>query len=48
MSYNLNEKIILITGAFGGIGFACATIFYQAGVKLVLTDLSIENLRNGN
>jgi len=46
MTYNLNEKKILITGASGGIGFACAKVFYEEGAKLVLTDLSTENLKN--
>jgi NAD(P)-dependent dehydrogenase (short-subunit alcohol dehydrogenase family) len=45
MNYNLNEKVILITGASGGIGFACAKVFYEAGAKLVLTDISIDNLK---
>jgi NAD(P)-dependent dehydrogenase (short-subunit alcohol dehydrogenase family) len=46
MNYSLNEKVILITGASGGIGFACAKVFYNEGSNLVLTDLSIENLKN--
>ena len=46
MKYNLNEKVILITGASGGIGFACAKMLHEKGVNLVLTDLSIENLKN--
>jgi len=46
MNYNLDEKVILITGASGGIGFACAKMLYEKGAKLVLTDLSIENLKN--
>ncbi|WP_338763530.1 SDR family NAD(P)-dependent oxidoreductase [Bernardetia sp. ABR2-2B] len=45
MAYHLNEKVILITGASGGIGFACAKAFYEQGAKLVLTDLSTENLK---
>lgn len=46
MNYNINEKVILITGASGGIGFSCAKVFYQNGAKLVLTDLSTESLKN--
>jgi len=32
------NKIVVITGAFGGIGRALATKFGEAGAKLVLWD----------
>lgn len=39
MTYALQDKVIYITGAAGGIGAACAREFYARGAKLVLTDL---------
>ncbi|AXI03278.1 SDR family NAD(P)-dependent oxidoreductase [Aquirhabdus parva] len=41
---DLKDKVILITGASGGIGKAVAEGFYKCGAKLVLTDLSLEAL----
>lgn len=38
--YNLMGKVVLITGASGGIGAASARALYQQGAALVLTDLS--------
>ncbi len=40
--YNLNGKVVLITGASGGIGSECATALYARGASLVLTDLAQE------
>ncbi len=40
MIYNLKNKVILITGASGGIGAASARALYKAGADLVLTDIS--------
>lgn len=40
MYYNLKDKVILITGAAGGIGAASARALYAAGANLVLTDIS--------
>lgn len=42
--YDLNDKVVLITGASGGIGAASARALYQQGAKLVLTDLSLPAL----
>lgn len=39
-----NEKVVLITGAAGGIGKAAARLFNQQGAKLVLIDLNKEAL----
>lgn len=39
MSYSLHDKIVLITGAAGGIGAATARALATAGARLVLTDL---------
>ena len=38
-NYDLDGKVILITGAAGGIGAATARALYAAGARLVLTDL---------
>lgn len=39
MTYDLNNKVVLITGAAGGIGAATARELYALGAKLVLTDM---------
>ena len=41
MTFPLHEKVILITGAGGGIGAACARAFHAAGARLVLTDATL-------
>lgn len=38
MTYDLQGKVVLITGAAGGIGAATARALYAAGAQLVLTD----------
>ncbi|MEW5901170.1 MAG: SDR family oxidoreductase, partial [Acidobacteriota bacterium] len=40
------NKVIVITGAAGGIGRALAACFAQAEARLVLTDIRKEELRN--
>lgn len=40
MGYSLKNKVVLITGAAGGIGAATAQALYQRGALLVLTDMS--------
>lgn len=42
--YDLNDKIVLITGASAGIGKACAYEFAKAGAKLILISRRIEKL----
>lgn len=44
MAYHLKDKVVLITGASGGIGAACARELYRLGAKLVLTDISQTSL----
>lgn len=39
MNYSLHAKIVMITGAAGGIGAATARELYARGASLVLTDL---------
>lgn len=41
MKFTLDGKVVLITGAAGGIGAACARAFHEAGAALVLTDLAL-------
>lgn len=39
MTYDLKDKVVLITGAAGGIGAATARELYALGASLVLTDM---------
>ncbi len=45
MSYSLQNKIILITGASSGIGHACAIACANAGAKLIVTARRLEKLK---
>jgi len=40
----LNNKIIIITGAAGGIGFCTAEMFAKAGATVILTDINSKSL----
>jgi NAD(P)-dependent dehydrogenase (short-subunit alcohol dehydrogenase family) len=49
----LEDKVIIVTGAAGGIGQACAVTLAKAGANLVLTDIvdcdaTIAAIRNSN
>ena len=39
---DLSNKVIMITGAAGGIGLATARVFAEVGASLILTDISPE------
>lgn len=41
---DFNEKVVLITGAAGGIGKEAARLFHQQGAKLVLIDINQDSL----
>ena len=54
MTFDFKDKVVLITGAAAGLGYACAQAFAAAGAKLVITDISqealdqaVENLQAG-
>ncbi|RFC65388.1 SDR family oxidoreductase [Fulvimarina endophytica] len=44
MDLKIRDRVALITGATGGMGFETAKILADEGVKLVLSDLDIETL----
>lgn len=46
MRYSLKNKVVLITGAAGGIGQAMAKQLYAKGALLVLTDMSLPVLED--
>ena len=41
-SYSVHDKVVLVTGAARGIGFATAKHFYERGASVVLVDLDPE------
>lgn len=44
MKLNLENRVALVTGATGGIGFAIATELFNQGAKIVLTGRNIDKL----
>lgn len=44
--YSLNDQIVVITGASGGIGASCAKAFAGAGARLILAARRRENLES--
>ncbi|MFC1722359.1 SDR family oxidoreductase [Patescibacteria group bacterium] len=45
LSEDLNEKVVVITGASKGIGLATANILYKQGAKLVLVSKNLKDLK---
>jgi len=46
MNYDLKGKVVLITGAAGGIGSACVRALYAAGADIIITDISQKSVNN--
>ena len=46
MDDTFNNKVMYITGASSGIGYACAELFAQKGATVVITGRNSENLKN--
>ena len=44
MTFDFKNKVVLITGAGSGRGYACAVAFANAGAKLAITDISQNSL----
>lgn len=42
---DLEEKVVVLTGATGGVGAATAKLYAKYGARLVLADLNIDTLR---
>ena len=44
--FDLSGKVVLLTGATGGIGKAIASVFLKAKAKVIATSTSLEKLKN--
>lgn len=44
MTPRLDDKVVLVTGAGGGLGLACSRLFAAEGARVVLSDLDPEAL----
>ena len=45
MNFDFFNKVVLVTGAAGGIGFSTAKMFAESGAKVMLSDLNEELLQ---
>jgi 3-oxoacyl-[acyl-carrier protein] reductase len=48
MDLKLHDKVILVTGASKGLGFACAKILAEEGAEVILSSRSEENLKKAS
>ncbi len=46
MAYELNNRVVLITGASSGIGRACAVEYHRAGSRVVAAARSLDKLKD--
>ena len=44
MAYDLGDKVVFVTGASSGIGWACAEAYHAAGAKVVATARRLDRL----
>lgn len=44
MEINFKDKVVLVTGAAGGIGYTTAKMFVESGAKVIITDINKELL----
>lgn len=44
----MNGKVIIITGAGNGIGYAAASLFHEEGARIIAVDYSEESLKQWN
>ena len=43
--YDFHKQVVVVTGAAGNLGRTVAELFYHAGAKLALVDISLDRLR---
>ncbi len=44
MEFNFLDRVVIVTGASKGIGYACAEAFVDAGARVILVSRSQSNL----